>query len=86
MTTLSINLPDRLAKASQDVASLMGVSRTEFIRQAVAHEVKHFQIKIEEKAMIASMLAMKKDKNYLKEADDIIEGFAGDLPEDPFEW
>ena len=86
MKTLSINLPDTLAKASQEAASKMGISRTEFIRQAVAHEIKHFQGIMEEKAMIASMKAMKESKSYRKAANEIDEGFGTDLPEDKNEW
>ena len=86
MTILSISLPDTLAKASQEAASKMGISRTEFIRQAVSHELKHFQEMLEEKAMVASMMAMKKSKIYRKEANDITEGFSTDLPEDKNGW
>lgn len=86
MKTLSINLPDTLAKASQEAASKMGISRTEFIRQAVAHEIKHFQNEMEEKAMIASMMAMKESKSYRKTANEIDDGFSSDLPEDKNEW
>lgn len=86
MTTLSINLPDSLAKASQEVASKMGISRTEFIRQAVLHELKHFQAKLEEEAMVASIKAMKKSKNYDKEVEDIVDGFSTDLPKDKNKW
>ena len=72
--------------AQQEVASKMGISRTEFIRKAVAHELKHFQEQLEEKAMVNSMKAMKESKSYQKEADDIIEGFSNDLPGDKNEW
>ncbi len=86
MTILLIRLPDTLAKASQEAASKMGISRTEFIRQAVAHELKNFQETLEEKAMVASMMAMKESKAYRKETDDITERFSTDLPEDKNEW
>ncbi len=86
MATLSISLPDTLAKASQEAASKMGISRTEFIRQAVAHELKHFQETLEEKAMVASMMAMKESKPYRKEIDDIAAGFSTDLPKDKNKW
>jgi metal-responsive CopG/Arc/MetJ family transcriptional regulator len=86
MTTLSINLPDTIAKASQEAANKMGISRTEFIRQAVAHELKHFQETLEEKEMVASMIAMKESKTYLKEIDYITKGFSTDLPEDRNGW
>lgn len=86
MATLSINLPDTLAKASQEAASSMGISRTEFIRQAVAHELKAFQAKLEEEAIISSMIAMKASVSYGKESEDIIEGFHTALPKDQNKW
>ncbi len=86
MKTLSINLPDTLAEASQEAARKIGISRIEFIRRAVAHELKHFQAALEEEAMVASMVAMKEFKIYNKQADDITEGFSTDLPEDKNGW
>lgn len=86
MTTLSINLPDQLAKASQSVAGAMGISRSEFIRLAVAHELKAYQARLEEQAMIDSMLAMKSSKSYQRELDTRMNDFSSDLPEDKDEW
>lgn len=86
MTTLSIILPDNLAKASQEAAGRLGISRTQFIRQAIAHEIENFQSQLEQEAIVRSMTAMKDNKNYLKEAEKIIEGFPADLPNDGEEW
>jgi metal-responsive CopG/Arc/MetJ family transcriptional regulator len=86
MKTLSINLPDNLVKASQEAANKMGISRTEFIRQAVRHELSHFQEMLEKKAMANSMLAMKESESYCKETVEIDESFPIDLPEDKNEW
>jgi len=86
MTTLSIILPDTLAKASQEAAQKLGVSRTQFIRQAIAHEIDHFHAQLEEIAMAKSMEAMKKDKRYLAESDDIMDTFNADLPKEKKEW
>jgi metal-responsive CopG/Arc/MetJ family transcriptional regulator len=86
MTTLSINLPDTIAKASQEAANKMGISRTEFIRRAVAHELKHFQKTLEEKEIVVSMIAMKESKIYLEEIDYITKGFSRDLSEDRNGW
>ncbi|WP_395476954.1 ribbon-helix-helix protein, CopG family [Rickettsia endosymbiont of Pantilius tunicatus] len=36
MTNLSITIPDDIAKASNEVAKKLGLSRTAFIRQAIA--------------------------------------------------
>lgn len=85
-TTLSINLPDNLAKESLDVAGRLGISRTQFIRQAIAHEIKNFQSQLEQEAIVKSITAMKADDDYLKEAEKIIEEFPADLPDDGEEW
>lgn len=86
MTTLSINLPDQLAKASQIVAGSMGISRSEFIRLAVAHELKAYQARLEEKAVVDSMLAMKSSKAYQREMEQLIHDAGSDLPEDKDAW
>ncbi len=86
MTTLSIILPDPLAKASQEAAGKLGISRTQFIRQAIAHELEHFQARLEQEAMVKSMSAMKKSKEYMKEAEKITKALNSDLPDDGEEW
>lgn len=86
MTTLSIILPDNLAKASQLAASEMGISRSEFIRLAVAHELKLYQTRLAEKAMLDSFKAMKNSKAYLDEIEKSMDEFGSDLPDDEDEW
>jgi metal-responsive CopG/Arc/MetJ family transcriptional regulator len=86
MTTLSIVLPDALAKASQEVAKELGVSRTKFIRQAIVHELENFQSRLELKAMARSFTAMKSCKSYLKEMEEITETLHSDLPKDESQW
>ncbi len=81
-TTLSINLSEQLAKASQTAAQKMGMSRTEFIRQAIIHELAQFEAHLEEEEMAKSMLVMKHTKHYLNESDEIMDGFGDDLPKE----
>ena len=64
----------------------MGISRTEFIRQAIAHEIAQFQARLEEEAMAKSMTAMKQSKRYLKESDSLIDGYNTSLPKDKDKW
>lgn len=40
MIALSIKLPDALAEASRVTARKLGMTRSEFIRQALAHEIR----------------------------------------------
>ena len=80
MTTLSIVLPDYLANESKKVAKKLGVSRTQLIRQAISHELKTLNAQFEQKAMVNSVLAMKRSQEYLKESEEITEGLNSILP------
>jgi metal-responsive CopG/Arc/MetJ family transcriptional regulator len=86
MTTLSITLPDPLAKASREVAKKLGVSRTQFIRIAIAHELENFKQKSQQEEIVNSFSVMKKSKDYLQEAEKIYKGFDTDLPDEGDEW
>lgn len=86
MTTLSVVLPDDLAEASKKVARSLGVSRAQLIRQAIVHELENFKSRIEQKAMINSIVAMKKSKSYLSESEEIVDGLNSVLPKDEDEW
>lgn len=86
MTTVSIILPNSLAKASQEAAGRLGISRTQFIRQAIAHELDNFQAQIEREAMVKSMSAMKNSKAYLEEAEKIMEELNSGLSNEEEGW
>lgn len=87
MSSLSIILPDNMAKASQEVAKNLGISRTQFIRQAIAHELANYYAKREQAEMRKSFAAMKKSSAYLKEATEIDNSFEdSELPKEKDEW
>jgi len=86
MISLSINFPDNIVKVTNEVAKKLGVSRTEFIRQAVVHELNNFQIQLEQNNIIKSFAAMKKSKKYNKEAELLTDGLNSDLPLEGEEW
>ena len=86
MSNLSISLPDPLAKASQDAARRLGISRTQFIRDAIAHELEHLQSEMEIEAMVSSIKAMKNSKDYLEESESITKHLNTDLPEEKDWW
>src|SRR5579872_4953220 len=73
MTALSLHLPDKLAQASTEAAYSLGISRTEFIRQAIEHELKNLRIQQELEAIVKSFASMKKHPDYLKEMEEIDE-------------
>jgi metal-responsive CopG/Arc/MetJ family transcriptional regulator len=79
-------LPDALAKESQDVAHKLGISRTQFIRQAIAHELENYAARLEQEAILKTISAMKKDKKYIEESKKITEEMNSDLPNDGDDW
>ncbi|MBX9587143.1 MAG: ribbon-helix-helix protein, CopG family [Gammaproteobacteria bacterium] len=86
MTALSITLPGRLAAESARLAERMGISRTEFIRVAVKHEVARIEKEMMLRSMVKSFQAMRKDKHYITESEALDEGFSGEKIEDRDDW
>jgi metal-responsive CopG/Arc/MetJ family transcriptional regulator len=85
MAALSINLPDPIAKASNEVAKRIGISRTEFIRQAIIHELKIVESKFELEEMVKSFNSIKTSKKYHNEVI-ILENLDSELPLEENEW
>ena len=71
MATLSITLPDNVADSSNKVAKRLGISRTEFIRRAIIHELDNYRAQLEQNNIIQSFNAMKKSGRYLKESEEL---------------
>ena len=86
MTTLSITLPDNIAKASNEVAKQLKISRTQFIRQAVVHELHSFQTRLEQGNIIKSLTAMKNSRKYNKDIEELTLDLNSDLPQEREEW
>lgn len=86
ITTLSITLPDNVAKASNEVAKRLKISRTQFIRQAVIHELNSFQTRLEQGNIIKSLAAMKNSKKYNQDIEELTLDLNSDLPQERAEW
>jgi len=86
ITALSIILTDKLASASQQAAKQLGISRAEFIRQAIAHELEYLRAEREQKAILQAFSAMKNDKQYLTELSELDENIASQLPKETKKW
>lgn len=71
MTALSIIIPDALAQDSSLIAKKMHISRSQFIRLAIENEIKAYQLKKEQQAMVAGFKAIKQHAAYLDEMDDL---------------
>jgi metal-responsive CopG/Arc/MetJ family transcriptional regulator len=85
MKALSIHLPNKLADASQQAAKELGISRTEFIRRAVVHELQVYRQQREEQAITKAFKVMEASPTYtafsfdLDEDDDL-------LPDEKDQW
>lgn len=71
MTALSILVPNELAQDSLLIAKQMHISRSQFIRIAIENEIKSFMIKKEQDRMVSGFKALKKNRDYLVELDEI---------------
>ena len=85
-TALSIHLPFNLAQASQKLAKQLHMSRTQFIRMAIEHEIKNWQVKQEQMAMAKSFALMNKNEDYLAESDEIMGGLNESLDNEEPWW
>jgi metal-responsive CopG/Arc/MetJ family transcriptional regulator len=86
MVALSIVLPEEMAKASQKVAKQLHLSRAQFIRRAISHELQHFQKKLEQEAMANSVQAMKDSVDYLQDIEEIESQLNTSLLENEQTW
>lgn len=70
MAALSIMVPDALAEDSLWIAKKMHISRSQFIRLAIEHEIKAYRRMKEQQDMVAGFKALKQNDDYLDEAND----------------
>jgi predicted transcriptional regulator len=86
MTAVLINLPDSIKEESTKAAKYLGLTRTEFIKQAIIHELDNFK-KLRVEAKIAKAFkAMKKSKSYLVESNEIMNDLNSTISEDELWW
>ena len=71
MTTLSIVVPDELAKNSFLIAKKMHISRSQFIRLAIENEIRTYRLKNEQQEMVLGFMALKQQASYFDEINDI---------------
>ena len=73
MTVILINLPDNIKQEITKVTKQLGLSRAEFIKQAITNELDNFKKKTEEYKIAKSLQAMKKSKTYISESAEIMD-------------
>ncbi|MDP1575070.1 MAG: hypothetical protein Q8L78_09110 [Coxiellaceae bacterium] len=86
MSAISIHLPGTLARASQKLATRLHMSRAQFIRMAIEHEIRNWEVQQERLAMAKSFAAMVDHKGYLQESGEIMDGMKSDLQDDEEQW
>ncbi len=86
MRTFSITLPNDLADSSQEMAETIGLTRAQFIRIAIQHELQRVQRKKTLEEMADSFSTLQKNKKYLKEGAALEQEFSSSLPEERDEW
>ena len=86
MTTISLHLPAPLARDSKKIANALHVSRAEFMRMAIEKAIEEWKKKQEIAGMAKAFAAMKNDPEYMKEAEEIMDGFYEPLPDEEDEW
>lgn len=82
MTSISLHIPGSLAKDSGKIAHQLGVSRAQFIRLALEEAITAWKKKQEIQGILKAFAAMKHDKEYMKEANEIMDGLNSDLPDE----
>lgn len=86
MANLSISIPDDIARKSFEVAKSLGISKAQFLRQAIARELAEHQPKVEQVGIVKSFEAMKKSAIYLEESNSIMGSLNSELVQDPENW
>ena len=86
MAALSLKLPDDLALESKAVAEKIGITRTEFIRQALRHELEEVKAQIEREDIAKALIAMRDDPDYLAESESLQARLKDTLPEETTNW
>tara|TARA_R110000744_G_scaffold255676_1_gene371146 strand:+ start:379 stop:648 length:270 start_codon:yes stop_codon:yes gene_type:complete len=79
MKSLLLSFPVPLISESNKAANQLGISRSEFIRQSVIHELQILAKKTRETNIISSFNAMKKSNEYLKESTILDDGLVEEI-------
>ena len=74
MPTLTVKLPEPLARESQQAAEDLGMTRSAFIRQALEHELENIRADQERQNMAASFRAMAASPDYMCESELLDQG------------
>lgn len=86
MTAISISLPNKLASQSKHIASELGLSRSEFIRMAITHEIERTKKEMQLNSVISAFKRMKKSDEYRREAEQLDTAFDDELGNDIDDW
>jgi metal-responsive CopG/Arc/MetJ family transcriptional regulator len=79
MKSLLLSFPEILISESDKAADQLGISRSEFIRKSVVHELQILAKNTRENNIISSFNAMKKSDEYLKENKILDDGLVEEI-------
>lgn len=79
MKSLLLFFPEILISESDKAADQLGISRSEFIRKSVIHELQKLTKNTIENNIISSFNAMKKSDEYLKENKILDDGLVEEI-------
>ncbi len=86
MIALSIKLPDTLAEASRATARKLGMTRSEFIRRALTHEIEQVEAKLERRALAESLANMGRNWHASLAAEQLDQAMDESLPHEKENW
>ncbi|MDC0865103.1 hypothetical protein OAP56_04070 [Rickettsiaceae bacterium] len=76
MKNVLLSFPESTIVDSDKQAKKLGISRSDFIRLSVIHELKDISKKNQEDNIISSFNSMKKSKEYLSEGCSLDDGLS----------
>jgi metal-responsive CopG/Arc/MetJ family transcriptional regulator len=86
MTALSINISEKLARESTKAAEELGISRTEFIRRAIKHEITNYKRYAEQEIIGETLCAMEEQRKYKIISEEIDDNLNSSPPDEEEEW
>jgi hypothetical protein len=86
MADIYLTLPDELLHRCSKSAEALGISPTDLIRMALAHELAGSNRRMERAAMAKALQAMHGDPDYEQECAALDQGIVVGLPDEAEKW
>lgn len=86
MRAISLHLTEELANMSQAMAKKLNISRTQFIRLAISHEIQRMEKSMLLNDMAQGLQQVASDASYQDLCGALDTEFGSDLMDDDNEW